>query len=355
MLSAIKAGASLGEPERSGPGLDPEGARPGRSIIIGHALIRMRRATALAAAAALVTTCALAQIDLRITVPAAPGGGWDQTAHAMEQVLLDTGAARSVAVANIPGARGAAGFSQFVRDSGPEPNRMIVIGFSLLPALVRGKAGVSLSDAAPLARLTADYLAVAVAADSPIATARDLADVIRADPAKVTWGGGQAGSVDHVLAALFTKAAGADPGRIAYIPFFGAGEMFDAALAGQVTAVIASPRQLEEPVRAGRLRILGVTAPIRLDAVDAPTLREQQIDLVLSNWRAVLAPGGLRPEEHAALADTVDAMVRSPAWEDVLHQRDWHNAYLPSERFAAFLATEQARVADALRSVGLAK
>jgi putative tricarboxylic transport membrane protein len=305
--------------------------------------------------AALLATSALAQIDLKITVPAAPGGGWDQTAHAIEQALLDTGAARSVAITNIPGGRGAAGFAQFVKGDDSESNRIIVIGFSMLAALVRGKAGVTIGDAAPLARLTADYLAIAVPADSPIASARDLAAAIRADPAKMTWGGGQAGSIDHILAALFTKAVGADPSRIAYAPFFGAGEMFNAALEGQVGAVVASPRQLEEPVRAGKLRIVGVTAPIRLDAVDAPTLKEQQIDLVLSNWRAVLAPDSLKPEALAALSRTIDDMVKSSAWDDILRQKDWSNAYLPRERFSTFIAAEQARVAEALRSVGLAK
>ncbi|HEX8167354.1 MAG TPA: tripartite tricarboxylate transporter substrate-binding protein [Beijerinckiaceae bacterium] len=302
----------------------------------------------------LPATSALAQIDLRITVPAAPGSGWDQTAHAIEQALLDSGAARSVAVTNIPGGRGAAGFAQFVKGD-PEPNRIITVGFPMIAALVRGKSGLSLNDAAPLARLTADYLAIAVPADSAITTTRELADAVRADPAKVTWGGGQAGSIDHILAALFTKAVGADPGRMAYAPFFGAGEMINAALDGHVSALVATPQQLEEPVRAGKLRIVAVTAPIRLDGVDAPTLKEQQIDLVLSNWRAVLAPANLQPEERAVLARTVDDMVRSPAWEDILRQKGWSNAYLPPERFAAFLAAEQARVAEALRSVGLAK
>ena len=314
----------------------------------------MWRAMAPAAAGAFLATSALAQVDLKVTVPAAPGSGWDQTAHTMEEALLDSGTARSVAVANAPGGRGVTGFAQFVRAE-PEPNRVIVIGFSMLGALLRGKSGVALSDAVPLARLTADYLAIAVPAESPIGSARDLAEAVRADPAKVTWGGGQPGSIDHILAALFTKAVGADPGRMAYAPFFGAGEMLDAAAAGQVTAVIASPRQIEEPVKAGRLKAIGVTAPIRLDELDAATLKEQGIDLVLSNWRAVMAPAGLKPEAFAALAATVDAMVRSPAWEDVLRRKDWHNAYLPPERFTAFLEAEQGRVADALKSVGLAK
>jgi len=349
MLSATETGnARIGAPDLAQP-------RRRRSII-GHAFIRLMWRYALpAAAGAVFATSALAQIDLKITVPAAPGGAWDQTAHAIEQALLDGGAARSVAVANDPGGRGAAGFARFVKENGAEPNRVIVVGLSMLGALVRGKAGVTLADAAPVARLTAEYFAIAVPAESPIATAADLAAAMRADPAKVTWGGGQVGSVDHILAALFTRTIGGDPSRIAYAPFFGAGEMINAALEGQVGVVIASPRQLEEPVKAGKLRVIGVTAPRRLDGLDAPTLKEQQIELELANWRAVLAPGGLDPAERAALSRTFETMVKSPAWDDIMRQKGWQDAYLPADLFAAFLAAEQARVADALRSVGLAK
>ena len=224
----------------------------------------------------------------------------------------------------------------------------------MLGALVRGKAGVTLADAAPVARLTAEYFAIAVPAESPIATAADLGAAMRADPAKVTWAGGQVGSVDHILAALFTRAIGGDPSRIAYAPFFGAGEMINAALEGQVGVVIASPRQLEEPVKAGKLRVIGVTAPRRLDGLDAPTLKEQQIELELANWRAVLGPAGSARRSARRCRAPSRTMVKSPAWDDIIRQKGWRDAYLPADLFAAFLAAEQARVADALRSVGLA-
>ena len=121
MLSATETGnARIGAPDLAQP-------RRRRSII-GHAFIRLMWRHALpAAAGAVFATSALAQIDLKITVPAAPGGAWDQTAHAIEQALLDGGAARSVAVANDPGGRGAAGFARFVKENGAEPNRVIVV------------------------------------------------------------------------------------------------------------------------------------------------------------------------------------------------------------------------------------
>jgi putative tricarboxylic transport membrane protein len=326
-----------------------------RRTIIPRLLHEFRRGLAGIVVAACLAGPVLAQIDLRITVPAAPGGAWDQTAHAIEHALLESGAAHSVGVINIPGGRGISGFSEFVSRTEREPNRLIVVGLPMLAALARAKPGLGSEKTTPIARLTADYFAIAVAADSPIAGAPDLAEALGSDPAKITWGGGALGSVDHILAALFAKTAGADPARLAYAPFFGPGEMLGALLEGRITAAIGSPRQFEEQVAAGRLRLVGVTSPARLDGVEAATLIEQGLDLELANWRGVLAPSGTTAEERDLLLRTMSSMVRAPAWEAVRRKKGWRDAYLAGDAFADFLRREQARVAEALRSVGLGK
>lgn len=333
-------------------------ARPAaypRRTIIPPLLHRLGRRLPILALAAGLAGPALAQADLKITVPAAPGGAWDQTAHAIEHALLESGGARSIAITNSPGARGASGLAEFVAQPSGGPNRLIVMGLPLLTALARGKVAVTLEQTTPIARLTAESFAIAVPAESPIASARDLADAVRADPAKIAFGGGAVGSPDHVLAALFAKEVGADPARLAYAPFFGPGEMVAALLEGRISAGIASPRQFEEQVAAGRLRLVAVTSATRLEGVDAPTLVEQGFALELSNWRAVLGPRGLSAEERAALARMIEAMVEAPAWEAVRRSKGWRDAYLAGDAFAAFLKEEQARIVEALRALGLAK
>jgi putative tricarboxylic transport membrane protein len=307
------------------------------------------------AAAACLAAPALAQIDLKIIVPAAPGGAWDQTAHAIEHALLESGGARSVAITNVPGARGANGLAEFVNRPEREPNRLIVMGLPLLAALARGKSAAGLEQTTPIARLTAEYFAIAVPTDSAIVSARDLAEAVRADPTKITWGGGALGSVDHVLAALFAKAVGADAARLAYAPYFGPGEMLGALIEGRIAAAIGSPRQFEEQIAAGRLRLVGITSRVRVEGVEAATLIEQGIDLELSNWRGVLGPAGLAAEEQTALVGAMNEMVHAPAWQALRRKKGWQDAYLPGGAFAAFAKREQARVVEALRSVGLAK
>ena len=151
-------------------------------------------------------------------------------------------------------------------------------------------------------------------ADSPIKTAKDLAAAIKADPAKVTWAGGSAGGVDHIAAALFAKAAGADPTKINYVPFSGGGEALAAILGGKVTAGISGYGEFESQIKAGKLRLIGVTSPNRLPNVNGPTLKEQGIDLEIANWRSVVAPPGITAEQKKALTETVDKLVKSKEW-----------------------------------------
>ncbi|RRB80491.1 tripartite tricarboxylate transporter substrate binding protein, partial [Escherichia coli] len=88
---------------------------------------------------------------------------------------------------------------------------------------------------------------------------------------------------------------------------------------------------------------------------DIPTFKEQGIDLVLANWRSVVAPPGISPEQRKVLSDAVEKMVKSDAWKEILKQKGWDDAYLGGDAFADFLKTEIARVTEVLKSVGLVK
>jgi putative tricarboxylic transport membrane protein len=311
--------------------------------------------TLIAAATALFATSAFAQAELKIMAPAAPGGGWDQTARSMQQALTQSGLAKSVQVTNVPGAGGTIGIAQFATGSKGDGNALMVNGFVMMGAILTNKAPVTLEQVAPIARLTAETEAIVVPADSPIKSARDLVNAIKADPAKVRWAGGSAGGVDHIAAGLIAKAAGADPTKINYIPFSGGGEALAAILGGKVTAGISGLGEFEGQIKAGKLRLIAVTSPTRREGMETPTLKDQGIDLEITNWRSVVAPPGLSPEQRKTLTDTVDKMVKSQAWQEILKQKGWDDAYLSGDEFAAFLKAENARVREVLTSIGLVK
>ncbi len=233
----------------------------------------LARALLAGAMTAGLATGATAQMELKIIAPAAPGGGWDQTARSMQQALTTSGSAKNVQVTNVPGAGGTVGLAQFVNAKG-DPNQLLVNGFVMVGAILTNKSPVSLDQTTPIARLTAEPLAIVVTAESPIKSAKDLAAAVKTDPAKVTWAGGSAGGVDHIAVALFAKEAGADPTKINYIPFSGGGEALAAILGGKVTAGISGYGEFEGQVKAGKLRVIALTSPQRVQGIDAPTLKE---------------------------------------------------------------------------------
>jgi putative tricarboxylic transport membrane protein len=312
--------------------------------------------TALAAAAVVgLATSAMAQMELKIMAPAAPGGGWDQTARSMQQALMQSGAAKSAQVTNVPGAGGSIGIAQLVNNSKGDGNQLMVMGYVMVGALLTNKSPITLDQTTPIARLTTEYEAIVVPANSPIKDAKDLAAAIKADPSKVTWAGGSAGGVDHIAAALFAKAAGADPTKINYIPFSGGGEALAAILGGKVTAGISGYGEFESQVKAGKLRLIGLTSAKKTANVDVPSIKEQGIDLEIANWRAVVAPPGISADQKKALTDVMDRLAKSKEWQEILKQKGWEDAYVSGDAFAKILAEEQNRTKEVLTAVGLVK
>ena len=120
------------------------------------------------------------QLEIKLMAPAAPGGGWDQTARAMQQALVAAGVARSVQVTNVAGAGGSVGIAQFVNGAKGDGNQLMVNGFVMVGALAMNKSPVTLEQVTPIARLTEESGTV-VPANSPIKTAQDLAAAVKAD------------------------------------------------------------------------------------------------------------------------------------------------------------------------------
>lgn len=306
-------------------------------------------ATLLAAAMALPAYAA----DYTIIAPAAPGGGWDQTARSLQTVLQQEGISKSVQVQNVPGAGGSIGLAQFSSQSAGNPNALIVGGYVMVGALLTNKSVVTLKDVTPIARLTGEYEAIVVPAASDIKTLADLVTKLKADPGAVSWGGGSAGGTDHIAVGLIAKASGVDPTKINYVAFSGGGEALAAILGGQVTAGISSYSEFESQVKAGTLRLLGVSSDARIAGVDAPTFKEAGTDVSIQNWRMVAAAPGLTDEEVASIAADFDKLHKSAAWQETLKTKGWADTYLAGDEFKAQLEKDVSATEGILKDIGL--
>ena len=292
---------------------------------------------------------------LELIAPANPGGGWDQTARAMQTVLQENGLASGVQVQNIAGAGGTIGLAQFVTTKKRKGDVILVAGQTLQGAVITNKAPVTLDQVTPLARIVGEYEIVVVPVDSPIQTTADLVAKLKEDAGSVSWGGGSVGSTDHILAGLIMKAVGADLSKLNYIAHSGGGEALSSILGGHVTVGISGYGEFGPQVDAGKLRALAVSSEERLPGVDIPTLKEQGLDVAFFNWRGLFAPPDIRDADLEALQAAVTGMVESQAWKDTVKQRQWTDLYQPAAEFAAFLKDDRVVMEAILTDLGLAK
>lgn len=290
--------------------------------------------------------------SLKIVAPAGPGGGYDQLARAVQEVLMSEKIATSIQVQNVPGAGGTIGLAQFINAKERDPSLMVA-GFGLVGAPVINKSPVTLEQTTPLARLQGEYQPLFVAAESPIKTVTDLVNKFKQDPGSVTWGGFAHGSPDHVLSGLVVKAAGGDVKKMNYIPVGTGGEMLPMVMNGKITVATGGLNEVAGQFKAGKLRPIGISSPERLPGVDIPTFREQGVDATLVNWRGLMAPPGISAEDKQALEGAVAKMVQSASWKKLVQEREWVDLYMPSDQFSAFIKEEQSRISSILKELGI--
>ena len=302
----------------------------------------MRRDTFLKSMAALAAAgsfplSAFAAANVKMMVPANPGGGWDTTGRALGKALVDSGAASTVSYDNKGGAAGALGLAQFVNGSKGDPNALMVMGAVMLGGQITGKPPVSLSQATPIARLSSEYNVFVVPADSPFKSIKEVVEQLKKDPGSVKWGGGSRGATEHIAAAMIAREVGADPAKINYVAFRGGGEATAAILGGNVTIGGSGYSEFAEYINTGKMRALAVTSETRLPGVNIPTLKEQGINVVIGNWRGVYGAPGITPAQRQTLTDMVLKAVKSKSWIEASQKNNWTPAVLSGPAFDKFV------------------
>jgi putative tricarboxylic transport membrane protein len=291
---------------------------------------------------------------LRIFVPAAPGGGWDQTARSMENALRATQLIKTAQITNVGGAGGAVGLPQFINQWKGQGNSLMVAGMVMVGSLIANKSAFSLTQVTPIARLTGEYQALVVPAGSRFKTAKELIDALKADPGKVPVAGGSAGGTDHILIGMIAQAVGVPAAKVSYVAFAGGGPATAAILGNQVAAGVSGYGEFSEQIKAGKMRLLAISAPTRQAGIDAPTLIEQGINVELANWRGCFAPPGVSAADRKTMTDMVLKMAASKEWADICAKQDWTQITLAGDDFGKYIAGETERIRGILKELGLA-
>jgi len=330
-----------------------------------------RALTALAATAALaigVTGCGVTSessssdaaesnaplTNLRIMVPNTPGGGYDTTARVSAKVMDEAGLATNPEVFNLAGAGGTVGLARMINEKGNGDLAMLM-GLGVVGASYTNDTEAKLTDTTPIAKLIEEPGAIMVSKDSPYKTIDDLVAAWKKDPAKISVGGGSSpGGPDHLLPMQLAQAVGIDPKDVNFVSFDGGGDLLPAILGDKVGFAASGAGEYMQQIEKGSVRVLATSGEERLEGVDAPTLKESDIDLVFSNWRGLVAPPEISDADKTKWVDLMTKMHDSEQWKEALETNGWTDAFMTGDDFSAFLTEQDERVASVLKTLGLA-
>ncbi len=326
--------------------------------------MRTQRREFLAAAAAggtyaALPACVFAQAkalfdSINMFVPAAPGGGWDGTARALEAAAKGAGLVGSFQFENVGGAGGMVGLPRFVNQKKGQGNALMVGGSVMVGAAITNKSPVTMKDVVPLARLTEEAGVIVVPASGKIQNWNDLAAAIKANPKAVSVAGGSAGGTDHQLLGLVIKALGRSAREAAYVAFAGGGPANAAILGGQVTAGISGYSEFQEHIESGRMKALAVSGSKRIPGVNVPTLLELGVNVTAANWRGVFGAPGITAEQRGKLQELLTQIHASAGWKETLEKRKWTDVFLVGAAFEQEIAKSIREADEVLKDLGLA-
>ena len=321
-------------------------------------MIRSRLAAVAAALLVFAALDARAQSDypthpVTMVVPFPPGGVADITARpvaeAMGRFLKQT-----VVVENRAGAGGGVGM-QYVAHAKPDGYTVLLAlsSISIIPEAdkVLGRDPMyQLNQLVPVARFTADPTVLAVRADSPWKSVKDVVDAARRAPGQIPYGSSGNYGTMHVPMEMFGNAAGV---KMLHVPFTGAGPAVVALLGGQVDLLSTGPSSVMGHIKGGKIRVLATWGESRHPALpDVPTLKELGYDAQFSQWTGLFVPAGTPEPVIARLREAAKFTVDDATFKAALAKVETPIQYLDQPRFRPFWDTDAKKLADVVKKIG---
>ena len=292
---------------------------------------------------------------VEIVVGSAPGGGNDKSARVLQKVWKDLGIL-DTNVVNRVGGGGAVAYT-YVSQKNPDGSAIALAQAGLNTNHITGRSPLHYSDMTPLAFVGNEPVGLAVKADSPYRTLKDLVAQLKKDPQSVSLSTGSTrGATNHFALALLAKEAGIDPNKLKIIVFGGGAEAATNLLGGHIDAMAVAINNSIPHHKAGTLRILGVSSEKRAaDLPNVPTFREQGFNVEMEGWTVFMGPRNTPAAQVAYWEQAFAKAVNSPQWKQYLQQNAWDYGYKNSRETAAYLKQDYDLSKRLLTELGMAK
>ncbi|GAA4339762.1 tripartite tricarboxylate transporter substrate binding protein [Pigmentiphaga soli] len=287
---------------------------------------------------------------LRFVVPFPAGGGTDILARTTARGA-ERGLGQSVVVENRDGAGGTIGADSVARM--PADGYAMLMGasstMSVNPHLYKKLPYVTTRDFTAVTLLATCPLILAVNANLPVRSVRELIDYAKKHPGKLNTASAGTGSVGHLTSALFRRMADID---ITHVPYRGSSPAINALLSGEVHMMFDSPLTILPQVGSGRLVPLASTGEKRAATLpDLPTMAESGLPGFKTNlWYGLFVRSGTpRPVVRRLNAEFVRAL-REPAMRETLARQNLEPVGNTPEAFDAFWKSEYDRWGRVIRT-----
>jgi len=204
----------------------------------------------------------------------------------------------------------------------------------------------------PVARVSVETPVLAVRADAPWKTLKELVDYAKSNPGKVRIGNSGAGSHTHFASSALFLTGGA---KVIDVPF-GEGQAVVNLLGSRIEGIVQLPAAVVAHVKSGDLRVLAVLGSKR-DPIfpDVPAANEVGYPVALDMWRGIAVPKGVPKPIIAKLQDAIKGTVESPAFRDAGKSIGFMPAYLPANDFGKLIASDDAKLASVMVELGMKK
>lgn len=312
----------------------------------------------LAAVAILAVTVAGASAQnfpersIKILVPYPAGGPTDTVARAISQAL-STDLGQSVIVENQAGAGGRIAMKTVARST-PDGYTLLMGGTNnngITPAVYKDLDFDAVKDFAPVAAVASDSMVVVINPKVPAKTFAELIAYAKANPGKLSSGGG-IGIAPHFILEFIRVKSGTN---IQFVPYRGAAPAMNDAIGGQIQMHASAKVLLLPQVQAGKLRAIAVASPKRWPELpDVPTLAEAGFPgFPPEIWYGLLAPAGTPAPVLAKLNAAVNARLSSPEMKASLAKLGLDPRPMTSKQFGDILAREVSQWSDLAKQTGI--
>jgi putative tricarboxylic transport membrane protein len=287
--------------------------------------------------------------DVVMIVPFEAGGGSDILGRAMAAGMEQVREGVNITVENRPSTTGAVGYSYLLEQQG-DPHFVLASETTAVALPITTETPWTWEDFTPIGQIAEDATLLIVPQDSEFASLQDVIDA--AEQSRLTVGVVGTTGLDTIVFGLLEENAGVEFERVV---FESGGELVTALLGGDIVMASLNPSEVIGQLEAGDLKALVAFAEKPYEGgelADVPTAKEEGFDVAFTQYRGLLGPGGIQPEERQYWADALVAWTDTDNFDKYIRDNYLISLIRTGQEFENYLQQYEKTIREVLGETG---